>query len=70
MSALAHFALAYDNIHYFDLDAPLMLSYDPVLGGVTYHAGGHVSVPDTCGIGAVPDAAFLKQLEMVRIGGD
>lgn len=67
MSALAHFALAFDNIRYFDLDAPLMLSADPVIGGLQYHAGGRITVPDSPGIGAVPDEAFLKGLEQIQV---
>lgn len=65
MSALAHFALAHDAIRYFDLDAPLMLSHDPVIGGISYQPGGHVTVPDTPGIGAVPDADFVRSLPVV-----
>jgi L-alanine-DL-glutamate epimerase-like enolase superfamily enzyme len=67
MSALAHFALAFDNIRYFDLDAPLMLSEDPVVGGLEYHPGGRITVPDSPGIGAVPDDAFIMELEKVRL---
>lgn len=67
MSALAHFALAFDNIRYFDLDAPLMLSKDPVVGGLEYHPGGRITVPESPGIGAVPEDAFIMELEKVRL---
>ena len=65
MSALAHYALAFSNIRYFDLDAPLMLSADPVEGGILYAPGGHVSVPEGIGIGAVMPEAYLERLEGV-----
>ncbi len=68
MSALAHFALATDQVQYYDLDAPLMLSLDPAIGGIQYHPGGRVSVPDDApGIGAVPDEAFLSPLEHLSL---
>ena len=62
MSALAHFALAFDQIHYFDLDAPLMLAEDPVHGGIEYAPGGKIAVPDSPGIGAVVEEDFLSDL--------
>jgi L-alanine-DL-glutamate epimerase-like enolase superfamily enzyme len=68
MSALAHFALATEQVRYYDLDAPLMLSQDPAVGGIQYHPGGWVSVPDeTPGIGAVPEEGFLSALEHVTL---
>lgn len=69
MSALAHFALAHEQIRFFDLDAPLMLSLDPVIGGITYQPGGHVFVPDSPGIGAVMDEAFVRELPLVAAMG-
>jgi L-alanine-DL-glutamate epimerase-like enolase superfamily enzyme len=63
MSALAHFALAFDQVRYFDLDAPLMLAEDPVIGGLQYQPDGRVNVPDDHpGIGAVPDESFLRDI--------
>ena len=62
MSALAHFILAFKQIRYFDLDAPLMLAEDPVLGGLEYAPGGRIKVPDSPGIGAVVAADFLSEL--------
>ena len=51
----------------FHLDAPLMLSEDPVVGGLEYHPGGRITVPESPGIGAVPDDAFIMELEKVRL---
>lgn len=62
MSALAHFILAFKQIRYFDLDAPLMLAEDPVQGGLEYAPGGKVTVPDSPGIGAVVADDFLTRL--------
>ncbi|MFZ4426600.1 MAG: mandelate racemase/muconate lactonizing enzyme family protein [Saprospiraceae bacterium] len=63
MSALAHFALAFDQVRYFDLDAPLMLAEDPVTGGLEYQPNGRVCVPDDSpGIGATLDESFLREL--------
>lgn len=63
LSAFAHFALAHDNIIFYDMDT-CMLGHkqDPVTGGVQYN-GYYVEVPDTAGIGADADEAFLKGLE-------
>jgi L-Ala-D/L-Glu epimerase len=61
MSALIHFILACPNVVHFDLDAPLMLSADPVVGGVVYGENGAVFIDDAVGIGASFDAEFLKE---------
>ena len=67
LSAFAHFALAHDNIIFYDMDT-CMLGHkkDPVTGGVQYN-GYYVEVPDAPGIGADADEAFLKELEQVEI---
>ncbi len=67
MSALMHFILACPNVVHFDLDAPLMLSSDPVIGGVVYGEKGSVFIDDGIGIGASFDEAFLKDLECVVV---
>ncbi|MBL7818636.1 MAG: dipeptide epimerase [Saprospiraceae bacterium] len=61
MSALMHFILACPNVVHFDLDAPLMLSADPVLGGLVYGENGSVFIDDAIGIGASFDDDFLKE---------
>ena len=67
ISALVHFDMAWDNIIYHDLDSPLMLSEDPVVGGMTYHKDWQVTVDDTPGHGADFDPDFLKRFELAVI---
>ena len=67
MSALMHFIMACPNVVHFDLDAPLMLSADPVVGGIKYGANGTATIGEEIGIGAAFDEDFLKELERVEI---
>jgi L-alanine-DL-glutamate epimerase-like enolase superfamily enzyme len=67
MTALMHFILACPNVVHFDLDAPLMLSDDPVLGGVIYGENGSVFMDDAIGIGAYYSEDFLKTLASIEI---
>jgi L-Ala-D/L-Glu epimerase len=60
MSALMHFILASPNVIHFDLDAPLMLSEDPILRGPVYGANGVVTIGDDIGIGAEFDESYLN----------
>lgn len=67
VSAKAHLALACPNIQFFDLDTSLMGHLeDPVLGGVQYN-GMVISTPQTPGIGADVDPAFLQLCEKIRV---
>lgn len=59
MTALMHFIMACPNVVHFDLDAPLMLSADPVVGGAVYTEGGAISIGEAVGIGAKLDIAYL-----------
>ena len=65
LSAFAHFATAHDNITFYDMDT-CMLGHkvDPVTGGVTF-SGFFVEPPETPGIGADVDQAFLDKCETV-----
>lgn len=67
ITALTHFAKAWDNIIYYDLDSPLMQSEDPVQGGMVYHKDWEVTVDDTPGIGADFDPVFLERFEKVVV---
>ncbi len=67
MSALMHFILACPNVVHFDLDAPLMLSFDPVIGGIVYGENGSVFIDDGLGIGASFDEDFLEGLERFEV---
>jgi L-alanine-DL-glutamate epimerase-like enolase superfamily enzyme len=62
-TAAAHLALTSDNIIYCDFDTPLMFVDDPVAGGISYEEGGKIGVPDTPGLGATIDHAWLKTLK-------
>jgi L-Ala-D/L-Glu epimerase len=67
LTAFAHFALAHDNIIFHDMDT-CMLGHklDPVTGGVQFK-GFFLETPDTPGLGADVDEAFLKGCEMITI---
>jgi len=60
LTAFAHFALAHDNIIFYDMDT-CMLGHkqDPVIHGVKYR-GYFLEIPDEPGIGADADENFLK----------
>lgn len=65
MTAAAHLALANDHIHHCDFDTPLMYTEDPVIGGISYLANGVIDVPDTPGLGAVINEAYLSGAEKI-----
>lgn len=67
ISALVHFDMAWDNIIYHDLDSPLMLSEDPVIGGMVYQNDWQVTVDQTPGHGADFDPVFLKRFDILTI---
>jgi L-Ala-D/L-Glu epimerase len=67
ISALVHFDMAWDNIIFHDLDSPLMLSEDPVIGGMEYHKDWEVTVTDAPGHGADFDPVFLKRFETLEV---
>jgi L-Ala-D/L-Glu epimerase len=67
LTAFAHFALAHDNIRFYDMDTCLLgHTADPVIGGVRYK-GYFLEIPDTPGIGADADNAFLRHCETITI---
>ena len=66
LTANAHFASARQNVRFYDLDACFEHADDPVQGGITYH-GYQIELPETPGIGAEIDAAFLKTLPVTII---
>ena len=67
LTAFAHFALAHDNIIFHDMDTCLLgHKTDPITGGVQYK-GYFLEIPDTPGVGADVDEAFLNQCESVTI---
>lgn len=66
LTANAHFASARQNVRFCDLDACFEHADDPILGGITYN-GYQIDLPETPGIGAEVDPAFLKSLPIISI---
>lgn len=66
LTANAHFASARQNVRFFDLDACFEHAEDPVYGGITY-TGYQIELPETPGIGAEVDSAFLARSERITI---
>lgn len=67
LSAFAHFAMAHDNIIFYDMDT-CMLGHleDPVTGGIQYR-GYFLEVPDAPGIGADVMPSFFEGLEKIVV---
>lgn len=67
LTAFAHFALAHNNILFYDMDTSLLgHRVDPVVGGVQFN-GYFLEVPESPGIGADIDEGFLKDCEQITI---
>ncbi len=67
LTANVHFAMAFKNICFFDLDTCLLGHLvDPVIGGCRYN-GIQLELDDTPGIGADIDQEYLNQLEYVIV---
>ncbi len=66
MTAFAHFALCSEQIVHYDFDTALMLREDPVEGGIMYHPGGVIEVPDSPGLGAKISEEWLRKSESCR----
>lgn len=67
LTAFAHFALAHNNIIFYDMDTCLLgHKLDPVTGGIKYR-GYFLEIPDTPGIGSDADNHFLEQCEKIII---
>jgi L-Ala-D/L-Glu epimerase len=67
MTVLMHFIMACPNVVHFDLDAPLMLSEDPILRGCIYGENGTVTLTDDIGLGAAFDETYLAGCEHISI---
>jgi L-alanine-DL-glutamate epimerase-like enolase superfamily enzyme len=67
ITALAHLALSSEQIIYYDMDSPLMLSEDPILGGATYNTAHEIGVGNAPGLGLEMDPLFLKNLSKIEI---
>jgi L-alanine-DL-glutamate epimerase-like enolase superfamily enzyme len=63
LSANMHFAMAKNNIKYYDMDTCLLGHLeDPIIGGVQFD-GMHLSIADQPGLGAEVDQSYLSKLE-------
>jgi len=67
ITALAHLASTRSSIVHYDLDFPLLQAEDPVHGGMSYDENWQVFLPDTPGVGASFDEAFLTAGEWMSI---
>jgi len=68
ITALVHFVLARKTVAHYDLDSPLMLSLDPVEGGVDLSANGRAMiVNDEHGIGATIKREFLNHEQCIEV---
>jgi L-alanine-DL-glutamate epimerase-like enolase superfamily enzyme len=67
LTANVHFAMAFTNLQFFDLDTCLLGQLaDPVIGGFRYN-GMALEITDEHGIGATVDQAYLDKLESIEI---
>jgi o-succinylbenzoate synthase len=67
VTANLHFALASNNVQFYDLDTCLLGHlHDPVIGGATYHKF-ILDCPDAPGIGADVDDAFLRKCDHWKV---
>ncbi|MES2004199.1 MAG: dipeptide epimerase [Bacteroidota bacterium] len=67
LTAKVHFAMAKNNVKFYDLDTCLLgHQVDPVIGGVTYQ-GMQLHLTDAPGIGADVDDSYLSKLEQVVV---
>ena len=67
LSAFAHFALAHENVVFYDMDTCLLgHKINPVIGGISYN-NYFVEIADGNGIAADADNDFLKKCEMITI---
>jgi L-Ala-D/L-Glu epimerase len=67
ITALVHFAYSSNLIVHYDLDTPLMLKEDPVVGGMIFKENGIVEIDDSAGIGAEIDKNYLEKCEKVVV---
>jgi o-succinylbenzoate synthase len=67
ITTLVHFAYSSDLIVHYDLDTPLLLKEDPVIGGMVFKENGVVEIDESFGIGARIDESYLEKSEKVVI---
>jgi L-alanine-DL-glutamate epimerase-like enolase superfamily enzyme len=67
LTALSHFVAAKNNVVYFDIDASLSHSEDPVIGGIQYKGKGKWELPNVPGIGGDFDSEFTDSMRKFTI---
>ena len=67
ITALAHLSIAYDQIVHYDMDSPLMLVDDPILGGITYFKEKNIKINDEPGLGASLDLSYIDSNQIITI---
>jgi L-alanine-DL-glutamate epimerase-like enolase superfamily enzyme len=69
LSAAAHFATAFPNISFLDLDSALFYSEDPVEGGIQYNSedNSKIIISENPGHGADIKKEFLEKQEIITI---
>lgn len=65
VTAAAHLGASRPIFQYFDLDANMGHRTDVIVGGIRIERG-EVVLPDSPGLGAEPDPAFLRQISVVK----
>ncbi len=65
-TAAAHLALTSPAVRFYDMDTPLMFTADPVLSGLSYGAGGAITVPSSIGLGASIAPDYLRGVVEIR----
>lgn len=67
LTALAHLGIAKKNIIHFDMDSALMLSEDPVIGGIEYFEGGEIRLSDANGLGVDISQEYLDKMKKITL---
>nr|MBS0038190.1 dipeptide epimerase [Saprospiraceae bacterium] len=68
ITALVQFVLANKNVIHFDLDSPLMLAEDPIIGGVMIEMDGRAQLTsDAPGLGAVVKEEYKDNDRVVLV---
>lgn len=66
VTASAHLGCSDDVFQYFDLDAHVGHTVDPIEGGIEI-VGGRVRLSDEPGLGAQPSESYLSGLDMIEV---
>lgn len=67
-TAAAHLACTSPKVQWFDFDTPLMMSEDPVTGGLMYGNQGNIALSDEPGLAAYISADYLGRYPKIEVG--